>query len=70
MSSTTGKGFLAEAEMAQLIVAILVKRLGGAVEIRQEDLDHVAFLSLMEDYSAQTGVLQVRLIDGTIPGQG
>jgi len=70
MSNTTNKGFLTDVEMSQLIVAILVKRLGGAVEIRQEDLDQIAFLSLVKNYSTKTEVLHLRLMNRVVSGQG
>jgi len=36
-------------EMTILIIAALVKKLGGRVEIHQSDIDDVAYNTLMED---------------------
>lgn len=35
-------------DTAALVIAVLVKRLGGTVEIGQADIDDVAFQQLME----------------------
>ena len=35
-------------DTALLVIAVLVKRLGGTVEIEQADIDDVAFQRLME----------------------
>jgi len=42
-------------EMTILIIAALVKKLGGMVEIYQSDIDDVAFNTLMEDGGFEDG---------------
>ena len=41
--------FLGDPVKTLLVIAILVKRLGGAVNINQSDIDEVAYGKLMED---------------------
>ena len=49
-------------KLTTLLFAVLVKRLGGNVEIRQEDIDAVAYNRLKEDVETD-GSIGFRLIE-------
>lgn len=48
--------------LTSLLFAILVKRLGGKVEIAQADIDDVAFNRLKEE-GREDGTLEFRLLE-------
>lgn len=52
---------LNDPEFAAILVAVLVKRLGGKVEIKQSDIDEVAYNQLKE--SGHKGSLEFSLIE-------
>lgn len=54
--------FLRHQHKSMCIFAIVLKRLGGKVEITQADLDAVAFLRIEEERT-DDGVLTLRLIE-------
>lgn len=56
------QGFLLDPNMAALLVAVLIERLGGKATITQEDIDAVAFRRLEEEFT-QEGVLKFTLLD-------
>lgn len=53
---------LNNAQLTTLLFAVLVKRLGGNVEIRQEDIDAVAYNRLEEDVETD-GSIGFRLVE-------
>jgi hypothetical protein len=53
---------LNDPKLTTLLFAILVKRLGGKVEIAQADIDDVAFNRLLEE-GREDGILEFRLLE-------
>ena len=53
--------------LTMLVLAILVKRLGGSVEVTQADVDDVAFNRLDED-SHGDGSFTLRLVERRLAG--
>lgn len=49
-------------ELTTILFAILVKRLGGRVEITQADIDDIAY-NRLEEEGKQDGSLEFRLIE-------
>lgn len=48
-------------QIVLLIIAVMIEKLGGSIEITQEDIDRIAYKNLME--RGNDGTLQISLMD-------